>query len=90
MPMMTMIQALNSALDGALSADPDTLIFGQDVGYFGGVFRVTDGLQKMHGLKRCFDAPIAEGGIIATAISALAEEDRCDREDRPSCRSASA
>lgn len=63
-----MIQALNSALDNMLTDDPDTLIFGQDVGYFGGVFRVTDGLQAKHGLTRCFDAPISEGGIIATAI----------------------
>jgi len=65
---MNMIQALNSALDVALSGDPDTLIFGEDVGYFGGVFRVTDHLQAKHGLTRCFDAPISEGGIIATAI----------------------
>ena len=65
---MNMIQALNSALDTVLTNDPDTLIFGQDVGYFGGVFRVTDGLQAKHGLTRCFDAPISEGGIIATAI----------------------
>src|SRR5579864_5654277 len=68
MPTMTMIQALNSALDVVLTEDPDTLIFGQDVGYFGGVFRVTEGLQKKHGLTRCFDTPISEGGIIATAI----------------------
>ncbi|MDH7637636.1 alpha-ketoacid dehydrogenase subunit beta [Sphingomonas oryzagri] len=68
MPTMNMIQALNSALDVKLGDDPDTLIFGEDVGYFGGVFRVTDGLQKKHGLKRCFDAPISEGGIIASAI----------------------
>lgn len=68
MASMTMVQALNSALDVALQRDPDTLIFGQDVGYFGGVFRVTDKLQQKHGVTRCFDAPIAEGGIIATAI----------------------
>lgn len=68
MVAMTMIQALNSALDVKLGEDADTLIFGQDVGYFGGVFRVTEGLQKKHGLDRCFDAPISEGGIIATAI----------------------
>ena len=66
--MMNMIQALNSALDTVLTSDPNTLIFGEDVGYFGGVFRVTDGLQAKHGLTRCFDAPISEGGIIATAI----------------------
>jgi 2-oxoisovalerate dehydrogenase E1 component beta subunit len=65
---MNMIQALNSALDVALSGDPDALIFGEDVGYFGGVFRVTDGLQAKHGLQRCFDTPISESGIIATAI----------------------
>jgi 2-oxoisovalerate dehydrogenase E1 component beta subunit len=68
MANMSMIQALNSALDVALTRDPDTLIFGEDVGYFGGVFRVTDQLQKKHGLTRCFDAPISESGIIATAI----------------------
>jgi 2-oxoisovalerate dehydrogenase E1 component beta subunit len=68
MAEMNMVQALNDALDVTLGQDPDTLIFGQDVGYFGGVFRVTDGLQSRHGMDRCFDAPIAEGGIIATAI----------------------
>jgi 2-oxoisovalerate dehydrogenase E1 component beta subunit len=68
MTAMNMIQALNSALDVALARDPDTLIFGEDVGYFGGVFRVTDKLQEKHGITRCFDAPISEGGIIATAI----------------------
>ena len=68
MAIMNMIQALNSALDVKLSQDPDVLIFGEDVGYFGGVFRVTEGLQKKHGVQRCFDAPISEGGIIATAI----------------------
>jgi 2-oxoisovalerate dehydrogenase E1 component beta subunit len=68
MPAMSMIQALNSALDVMLTRDPDVLTFGEDVGYFGGVFRVTEGLQRKHGLKRCFDTPISEGGIIATAI----------------------
>jgi len=68
MPVMTMAHALNDALDVKLGQDPDTLIFGQDVGYFGGVFRVTEGLQKKYGLERCFDTPIAEGGIIAAAI----------------------
>ena len=68
MPNMSMIQALNSALEVMLARDENVLIFGQDVGYFGGVFRVTDTLQQRHGLKRCFDTPIAEGGIVATAI----------------------
>ena len=65
---MNMIQALNSALDVMMSKDPDVLSFGEDAGYFGGVFRVTDGLQKKHGLTRSFDAPISEGGIVAAAI----------------------
>ena len=65
---MNMIQALNSALDVMMAKDPNVLSFGEDAGYFGGVFRVTDGLQKKHGLTRSFDAPISEGGIVATAI----------------------
>jgi 2-oxoisovalerate dehydrogenase E1 component beta subunit len=68
MATMNMIQALNSALDVMLTKDPNVLTFGEDVGYFGGVFRVTEGLQKKHGLTRCFDTPIGEGGIVAAAI----------------------
>jgi 2-oxoisovalerate dehydrogenase E1 component beta subunit len=65
---MNMIQALNSALDVMMERDPNVLTFGEDVGYFGGVFRVSDGLQKKYGLTRCFDAPIAEGGLAAAAV----------------------
>jgi 2-oxoisovalerate dehydrogenase E1 component beta subunit len=72
MATMNMIQALNSAMDVMLTKNPDVLIFGEDVGYFGGVFRATDGLQKKHGLQRCFDAPIGESGIVATAIGMAA------------------
>ena len=72
MTAMNMIQAINSALDVMLDRDPDVLIFGQDVGYFGGVFRATEGLQKKHGVTRCFDSPIAEGGIVAAAIGMAA------------------
>jgi 2-oxoisovalerate dehydrogenase E1 component beta subunit len=68
MPAMTMIQALNSAMDVLLERDPDVLIFGEDVGYFGGVFRATEGLQKKHGLERCFDTPISESGLIGAAV----------------------
>ena len=68
MATMNMIQALNSALDVMLGRDPDVLTFGEDAGYFGGVFRVTDGLQKKYGPTRCFDSPISEGGIMATAV----------------------
>jgi 2-oxoisovalerate dehydrogenase E1 component beta subunit len=68
MPAMNMIQALNSAMDVMLARDPNVLIFGEDIGYFGGVFRVTEGLQKKHGITRCFDSPISEGGLVAVAI----------------------
>jgi 2-oxoisovalerate dehydrogenase E1 component beta subunit len=68
MARMNMIQAVNSAMDVAMARDPKVLAFGQDVGYFGGVFRCTAGLQKKYGKTRCFDTPIAEGGIVAAAI----------------------
>lgn len=68
MASMSMIQAINSALDVMLERDPNVLIFGEDVGYFGGVFRATDGLTKKYGLTRCFDTPISEAGIVGTAI----------------------
>jgi 2-oxoisovalerate dehydrogenase E1 component beta subunit len=68
MPTMNMVQALNSAMDIMLARDPDVVIFGEDVGYFGGVFRATDGLQRKHGRQRVFDTPIAEGGILGVAV----------------------
>src|ERR1700680_4185312 len=68
MPQMSMVQALNSAMDVMLNRDPGVVIFGEDVGFYGGVFRVTDGLQKKHGDKRVFDSPIAEGGMLAIAV----------------------
>lgn len=68
MAIKSMVQAINAAMDVALSESSDTLVFGQDAGYFGGVFRATEGLQQKHGLQRCFDAPITEAGIISAAI----------------------
>ena len=68
MARMNMIQAIQSAMDIMLERDPNTVVFGEDVGYFGGVFRCTAGLQKKYGKHRVFDAPIAEGGILATAV----------------------
>lgn len=65
---MTMIQALRSAMDIMLERDDNVVIFGQDVGYFGGVFRCTDGLQQKYGKTRVFDAPISEGGIVGAAV----------------------
>jgi 2-oxoisovalerate dehydrogenase E1 component beta subunit len=68
MTQMNMIQALNSAMDVMMARDPHVVLMGEDVGYFGGVFRVTDGLQRKYGEHRVLDSPIAEGGIVATAI----------------------
>ena len=72
MATMTMIQALRSAMDVMLGRDDDVVIYGQDVGYFGGVFRCTEGLQAKYGKSRVFDAPISEGGIVGTAIGMAA------------------
>ena len=68
MGTLTMIQAIRSALDVMLGRDDEVVVFGEDVGYFGGVFRCTDGLQAKYGAARVFDAPIAEGGIVGAAI----------------------
>lgn len=68
MANMNMVQALNSAMDVMLEQDAGVIVMGQDVGYFGGVFRCTDGLQSKYGEQRVIDSPIAEGGIVATAI----------------------
>lgn len=65
---MTMIQALRSAMDVMLERDDNVVIYGQDVGYFGGVFRCTEGLQTKYGKSRVFDAPISESGIVGTAV----------------------
>jgi len=68
MAAMNMIQALNSAMDVLMERDPAVLVMGEDVGYFGGVFRCTEGLYEKYGAHRALDMPIAEGGIVATAI----------------------
>ncbi len=68
MAQMNMIQALNSAMDVCMAKDPSVVLLGQDIGYFGGVFRVTDGLQRKYGEHRVLDTPITEGGIVAAAI----------------------
>ncbi len=65
---VTMASALNQALSDALSEDDSVLVFGEDVGTLGGVFRVTDGLAGAFGETRVFDTPLAESGIVGTAI----------------------
>ncbi|MFE5326934.1 alpha-ketoacid dehydrogenase subunit beta [Embleya sp. NPDC056575] len=65
---MSMVQALNTGLRRSLESDPKVLIMGEDIGKLGGVFRVTDGLQKDFGEDRVVDTPLAESGIVGTAI----------------------
>ncbi len=68
MPVMNIIQALNLALHQEFARDGRLLTFGEDVGAFGGVFRVTSGLQEKFGEERCFDTPLCEQGIIGFGI----------------------
>ncbi|WP_295871063.1 alpha-ketoacid dehydrogenase subunit beta [uncultured Zhongshania sp.] len=68
MATMNMLQAIRDALDLKMADDDNVVVFGEDVGYFGGVFRATDGLQKKYGKNRVFDAPISELGIIGAAV----------------------
>src|SRR5881394_3800875 len=72
MPSMTMIQALRSAMDVMLARDERVVVFGEDVGYFGGVFRCTQGLQQKFGANRCFDTPISELVIVGAAVGMAA------------------
>ncbi|WP_277991176.1 alpha-ketoacid dehydrogenase subunit beta [Sphingomonas panni] len=65
---MNMIQAINSAMDVVMDRDPSVIVMGEDVGYFGGVFRATAGLQSKYGKTRVFDTPITECGIIGVAV----------------------
>jgi 2-oxoisovalerate dehydrogenase E1 component beta subunit len=65
---LTLGKALNTGLRRALETDPKIIIMGEDVGKLGGVFRITDGLQKDFGDQRVIDTPLAESGIIGTAV----------------------
>jgi len=65
---MSMQQALNRALDEVLAENPKAVIFGEDCGRLGGVFRITDGLQAKHGAQRVFDTPLAESGILGMSV----------------------
>src|SRR3546814_19143405 len=74
MPMrqMNMVQAINSAMDVMMERDPNVVVMGEDVGYFGGVFRATAGLQKKYGTHRVFDTPIPACGIVGVAVGVVA------------------
>ena len=66
--LVTMSGAINRALRDAMTADDDVVVFGEDVGTLGGVFRVTDGIARDFGDDRCFDTPLAEAGIVGFAV----------------------
>ena len=68
MTELTLVQAINRGLHGAMAADPDVLLLGEDIGVNGGVFRATEGLQKEFGAERVIDTPLSETGIVGTAI----------------------
>ena len=68
MKIMNMVNSINNALDIKLKDDRNLIIYGEDVGVEGGVFRVTEGLQKTHGKDRVFDSPLAESGIVGAAV----------------------
>ena len=72
MTQRTMIEAIQNAHDIAMERDDKVVVFGEDVGFFGGVFRCTAGLQAKYGNNRCFDAPINELGIVGTAVGMAA------------------
>jgi pyruvate dehydrogenase E1 component subunit beta len=72
MAVMNMVQAIKSALDFKLGDDKDVVVYGEDVGVEGGVFRVTEGLQKTHGVERVFDTPLAESMIVGTGVGMAA------------------
>src|SRR5437763_4034523 len=68
MSKLNLVQAINRALHQEMARDDRTIVLGEDVGLNGGVFRVTDGLQKQFGKDRVVDTPLSESGIIGTSI----------------------
>src|SRR5215469_1242198 len=68
METVTIAQALNMALRDMLREDERVLVFGEDVGRLGGVFRITHGLTDAFGEQRCFDTPLAESGLVGFAV----------------------
>lgn len=72
MPQMSMIEAIRDAMDVKMAEDDNVVVFGEDAGYFGGVFRCTHGLQQKYGTNRVFDSPINESGIVGAAIGMAA------------------
>src|ERR1700735_2380067 len=72
MSRKTMIEAIRDGMDVMMGLDDNVVVFGEDVGFFGGVFRATQGLQAKYGKNRCFDTPISELGIVGAAVGMAA------------------
>ena len=72
MAKLTLLGAINNALDQQLEKDKNVVVYGEDAGFEGGVFRVTKGLQKKHGKDRVFDTPISEAAILGSAVGMAA------------------
>src|SRR6266481_8140704 len=72
MPRKTMVEAIRDAMNVCMERDENVVVFGEDVGYFGGVFRSTQGLQQKFGSNRVFDTPINESGIVGAAVGMAA------------------
>jgi 2-oxoisovalerate dehydrogenase E1 component beta subunit len=72
MPRRTMVEAVRDAMDVMMARDRRVVVFGEDVGYYGGVFRCTAELQRKYGPSRCFDTPISESGIVGVAVGMAA------------------
>src|SRR5690554_4445898 len=68
MALLNLVSAVNHTLDHEMTRDDRVVVFGEDVGVEGGVFRATVGLQQKHGVDRCFDTPLAEGAIVGMAV----------------------
>ena len=68
MPDLTLLEAVNDALHTEMGRDADVMVMGEDVGRAGGVFRATAGLRETFGPDRCVDTPLAEAGILGTAV----------------------
>src|SRR3981081_4720127 len=72
MPRKTMVEAIRDAMDVSMQRDENVVVFGEDVGYFGGVFRCTAGLQQKFGAARCVYTPISDLGIVGPAVGRAA------------------
>ena len=82
----TLAKGITSGMRAAMERDPKVILMGEDIGKLGGVFRVTEGLQKDFGEDRVIDTPLAESGIMGTAVGQPSRRSRCAILHRAACR----